>query len=74
MTVQEFIDLLQEVDDKEREVVVQRDSEGNGYSPLADVWEGIYVPECAWSGEAYTEDDGADQDDGLPALFLIPTN
>lgn len=49
-------DLIRELQllDPELEVIVQKDSEGNGYSPLAGTDENcIYVAETTWSGEVY---------------------
>lgn len=39
----------------EAEVILQQDAEGNGYSPLyaVDV-DAVYVPDCTWSGTAYS--------------------
>lgn len=38
----------------ECEVICQKDSEGNGYSPLAGVDEnGIYQPDTTWSGDVF---------------------
>lgn len=41
-------------------VVLAKDPEGNGFSPLADLGAAWYVPECTWAGEVY--DIGADAD------------
>lgn len=32
-------------------VIMSSDSEGNGYSPFADMSEAKYAPETTWSGE-----------------------
>lgn len=55
MTVKELKEAIANLPD-EMEVVLQKDSEGNGYSPLggADA-DGIYIPDCAWSGDVYSE-------------------
>lgn len=37
----------------DRLVVMAKDAEGNGYSPLEDVREGMYLAESAWSGDMY---------------------
>jgi len=37
MTVQELIEILQGVEDKEREVVVSMDEEGNGFRPVHQI-------------------------------------
>jgi len=34
-------------------VVLQKDAEGNGYSPLAGGEEGMYLAHSTWSGEAH---------------------
>lgn len=34
-------------------VVLQKDAEGNGYSPLSNAGEAMYVAETTWHGEAY---------------------
>lgn len=55
MTVRELIEALQAVEDQEALVVLQKDAEGNGYSPLDDdgVTEGAYIPGSTWYGEVY---------------------
>lgn len=71
----------------ECEVVCQKDSEGNGYSPLADInINAIYISENTWSGEVlFTEwsayDAGMEDEEweeikkNKPrALILGPTN
>ena len=36
------------------EVILQKDSEGNGYSPLCDVdTDAVYIPDSTWSGAVY---------------------
>lgn len=52
MTVKELKALLADQPD-ERLVILSKDSEGNGFSPLAEVAEGMYVPYSTWSGEVY---------------------
>lgn len=84
MKVKELIELLKQYDG-EREVILQKDVEGNGHSPLSDMWEGAYLPTTTWYGEAgldrLTQDDieqGYSEEDvvtdGISALFLVPTN
>ncbi len=83
MTVQELIAELQQMD-PERLIVMAKDAEGNGYSPLSSMWEGGYAAESTYSGEAGLEElteedkkDGYVQEDvvdGVPALVLCPTN
>lgn len=84
MKVKKLIKLLQACD-PERIVVMASDSEGNGYSPLADISSAAYRAETTWSGEVgletlteldrkkgYSEEDVID--DGKPAIILHPTN
>ena len=43
------------------EVILQKDAEGNGYSPLAGVdTNAVYVPDSTWSGDVYSKDFSAD--------------
>jgi hypothetical protein len=86
MKVRELRELLSTASDDD-EVILSKDAEGNGHSPLASAWPGIYVPDCTWSGDVYlreltdedrkqgyTEEDLYNGDDGRPAIVLIPTN
>ena len=49
MKVSELIEILQK-HDPDREVILQKDPEGNGYSPLCKANTGAYVPETTWMG------------------------
>jgi len=71
MKAKELIKLLEKNPD--REVVMSKDSEGNGFSPLADVGEQFYVPETTWSGEVCSQDE-LDGREGKEAFVLWPTN
>jgi len=87
MTVKELIEQLQK-EDPERLVVMAKDPEGNGYSPLSDFWTGAYKAETTWYGEVGAEsiDDFTEEDlkagfgegdvisDGVPAIILTPIN
>ncbi|MFD0053031.1 hypothetical protein ACFVHR_04805 [Streptomyces sp. NPDC127168] len=66
-------------------VVLAKDAEGNGFSPLVEVEHAMYRAETTWSGERYlTEeqrlaeaepDDWSEApDDAVPAVFLWPVN
>jgi hypothetical protein len=84
MKVRELIDLLA-YRDPEFEVILQKDAEGNGYSPLAEVCgNAVYQADSTWSGEVkfqvltpemisqgYTEED---VDGGVPCVVLCPVN
>ena len=71
-TVGELIQYLQTFP-KDAKMIVQKDSEGNGYSPLASVWSGLYVPESTYSGEMWDIPDGPIEGSEL-AVVLGPTN
>ena len=84
MKVKNLIEQLQH-EDPEALVVMAKDSEGNGYSPLSDYWVGAYRPESTYSGEVgYSEltselkEAGYGEDDiitdGEKAVILCPTN
>lgn len=48
--------------DDEMEVVLQKDAEGNGYSPLAEVHgNAIYIAESTWGGDVYSTEWSADE-------------
>jgi hypothetical protein len=68
-------------------VVLAKDSEGNGFSPLSSVTPCVYVAETTWMGETFIReltddlieqgwsgDDLYDGDDGVNAVELWPTN
>lgn len=60
MLVRDLITKLK-LENPDSEVILQKDSEGNGYSPLADVdGQAIYVPDSSWSGEVYSTEWSAD--------------
>jgi hypothetical protein len=61
MKVKELIAELQAMD-PDMEVIVQKDSEGNGYSPLAGADpDAIYVADSTYSGEVYPVESTADE-------------
>jgi hypothetical protein len=60
MKVKELIRLL-EREDAESEVILQKDAEGNGYSPLLEVdGNAVYIPETSWSGNVFSLEWSAD--------------
>lgn len=84
MNVSELIEYLLGFD-PETEVILQRDSEGNGFSPLAGVDVGYYVPDSTWSGHFYdpdwTDEDNCMDDDEFAemqnrpkSIVLFPVN
>lgn len=54
-------------------IILQKDGEGNGYSPLADAELAVYVADSTYSGEVYGEDD-PEKPEGEQALILSPVN
>jgi hypothetical protein len=63
MKVKELIAELQTMD-PEAELIVQKDAEGNGYSPLAGAdHEAIYIAETTWYGEVYSTEYSAEDMD-----------
>ncbi len=77
MTVEDLRRMLLQYPD-DALVVVASDSEGNGYSPLANSWRGFYAAATTWSGDAYDERDieecDLDQSRMVVAVVLTPTN
>ncbi len=54
MKIKELKELLETLPD-DMDVILQKDSEGNGYSPLAGGDnEAVYIPNITWSGEVYS--------------------
>ena len=85
MNVKELKELLSSLPD-DMEVIIQKDSEGNGYSPLSSVDSNcVYVPTNKWSGDVYFSHWVADDSDmseeeweelksRKKSLVLTPTN
>ncbi len=72
MTVKELIDALVEFGD-DTLVVLAKDAEGNGFSPLAEYSGESYIAETSYSGELADYED-EDQAGGVPAVVLWPIN
>lgn len=54
MNVKELMVWLAQCD-PESEVILQKDGEGNGYSPIAGADSmAVYVPDTTWSGTVYS--------------------
>ena len=75
---------LEGVDD-DMLVIIQKDAEGNDYSPLAMAEEARYVAERPWFGECYMTDEQVDADPNytdedkapegaVPCWVLVPVN
>jgi len=83
MLVKELIEKLQK-EDPDRIVIISRDSEGNGHSPLSRICLGAYAATTSWYGEVgldeLTEEDrkaGYSEEDvieGERAIILCPVN
>jgi len=60
MNVKELKESIKDLPD-DMEVILQKDAEGNGYSPLwgADP-DAVYIPETTWYGNVYSMDWSAD--------------
>lgn len=58
------------------EVVLSKDAEGNGFSPLADIGVYMYVPDSTWSGSVVGKEDAEEQDEKYQenSVVLWPTN
>jgi len=56
MTVKELKNYIENLPD-DMEVILQHDSEGNGYSPLSQAnFEARYMPETTWNGDVYFDE------------------
>lgn len=74
MKVKDLIELLKG-EDMEKEVVMSKDGEGNGFSPLSDVAHALYVPDSTWSGEVYNTDEKEEAgEEAKEVVILWPTN
>ena len=60
MTVKELKEEIENLPD-DMEVILQKDSEGNGYSPLYTTdADAVYIPDSTWSGNVYSMEWSAD--------------
>lgn len=78
ITVQQLCDILHDMP-ADAIVIVSKDAEGNGFSPLPDEYwwsEGMYAPDTTWCGEYYdpTDPDVEVPDNAVVAICLWPTN
>lgn len=84
MNVGELREFLRKYPD-DMPVIMEKDAEGNGYSPLYDAREGMYITESAWSGwvrptdEQIAADSHYGDEDRAPegsvrAIILGPVN
>lgn len=74
MTVKELINKLQELPE-DHKIVMSKDAEGNSYSPLSNISEGVYVADSTWSGDYYDTGDAEEEEiEGAPVICLWPVN
>lgn len=73
MTVVELIEALKDIPG-EYQVIMSKDSEGNGFSPLADVCDGYYLADTTWAGDYYSDMEDAEDAGAGPAVIFWPTN
>lgn len=70
MTVQELIEILSDLPG-DRQVVLQKDGEGNAYSPLAGVDDNTkYVAENSYMGDVFD----LEHEEGIECVVLYPIN
>lgn len=78
MTVKELIEILNKVENKDKLVVMSRDPEGNGYSPMYCIDENCSYDDGEIGLETLTDELKAggyseeDVKDGAPAIVLVP--
>lgn len=70
VTVLQLIELLQELEDPNRIVVVSRDSEGNAFSVLGQLGLGRYIEENLDRGEILPDKVTS----GKPCIIFYPTH
>jgi hypothetical protein len=72
MTVTELIKVLSDLPG-DALVVLSKDAEDNGFSPLSEATRERYESETAWYGEILHPKE-SDPDDGVSAVVLWPVN
>jgi hypothetical protein len=55
MLVKDLMEVLRKLD-PDTQIILQKDAEGNGYSPLYAHGMGYYVADSTYSGDVYDED------------------
>lgn len=78
MNAQELIDILKEYP-PDTLVVMSKDGEGNGFSPLDSHGDGFYVADSTYSGELFEDENEfaeyADEvDEAVKVIVLWPAN
>lgn len=70
MTVQELIDNLQKLKDKDQPVILSRDGEGNGFNMVAQLEELRFVPERYGRADVYNPDEAPEC--AKPCIVMWP--
>lgn len=73
MKVSELIDVLKAMN-PEAVVVIQKDAEGNGYSPCVGAEEARYEADSTWSGDVLSVEDEDHETRGVPCVVMWPVN
>ncbi len=73
MTVKQLIKRLSTLEPNAL-VILQCDSEGNGYSPLVDAEACTYRPDSTWSGQTVDGEDYEPEPNDCKAVVLWPVN
>jgi len=73
MTVQELFEALAQLP-PDSQVILQKDAEGNGFSPLVGAEVSRYEAETTWSGQALCSEDDNYEERGVPCVVLWPVN
>ena len=76
MNVKELKKFIKDLPD-DMKIILQKDSEGNGYSPLSCLDDNcIYIPDTTWSGDvldlAWSADDACKTEKEWKALKKLP--
>lgn len=74
MTVKQLIEKLKLLP-QNSVVILQKDGEGNGFSPCDGAESAIYRADSTWSGEVLNEDDDYEKEQGdKKCVVLWPVN
>ena len=73
MTVRDLKLMLEEWDEN-LVVLMSSDSEGNQFSPLAEIGDGLGVQATAWEWDVFNLDEQDEAPNAKPVVVLWPTN
>ncbi len=75
MKIKELIKILKEKENQDMEVIMSKDGEGNAFSPLAELGDGLYSPDSTYSGQVYNLDEREEAGkEAKKVIVLWPTN